>query len=89
MEAASHRKTPECEYDAYCKIIDYADMLLAVYDPAAARDGIREGAGTARGLSAFGRRSLIQRLFSPFKGTGLRLSSVHNTGRNGSNPALP
>ena len=38
MEAASHRKTPECEYDAYCKIIDYADMILAVYDPAAARD---------------------------------------------------
>ena len=38
MEAASLRKTPECEYDAYCKIIDYADMLLAVYDPAAARD---------------------------------------------------
>ena len=24
--------------DAYCKIIDYADMILAVYDPAAARD---------------------------------------------------
>ena len=38
MEAASHRKTLECEYDAYCKISDYADMILAVYDPAAAHD---------------------------------------------------
>lgn len=36
MEAASLRKTPECEYDAYCKIIDYADMVLAAYDPATA-----------------------------------------------------
>ena len=33
MELASHRKTPECEYDAYHKIIDYADTVLAVYDP--------------------------------------------------------
>lgn len=38
MEAASLRKTLECEYDAYCKIIDYADMALAVYDPVMARD---------------------------------------------------
>ena len=37
MELASHRKTPECEYDAYCKIIDYADMVLAAYDPSTAR----------------------------------------------------
>ncbi len=37
MEAASLRKTPECEYDAYRKIIDYADMVLAAYDPAMAR----------------------------------------------------
>ena len=37
MEAASLRKTPECEYDAYCKILDYANMVLAVYDPALAR----------------------------------------------------
>lgn len=37
MEAASLRKTPDCEYDAYYKIIDYADMVLAAYDPATAR----------------------------------------------------
>ena len=37
MELASHRKTPECEYDAYRKIIDHADMVLAAYDPATAR----------------------------------------------------
>ena len=37
MEAASLHKTPTCEYDAYRKIIDYADMVLAVYDPATAR----------------------------------------------------
>lgn len=37
MEAASLHQTPTCEYDAYRKIIDYADMVLAVYDPAAAR----------------------------------------------------
>ena len=36
MEAAGHRKTPDCEYDAYRKIIDYVDMVLAVYDPATA-----------------------------------------------------
>ena len=38
MEAASLHQTPTCEYDAYCKIIDYADTVLAVYDPAEARD---------------------------------------------------
>jgi len=37
MEAASLRKTPDCEYGAYRKIIDYADMVLAVYDPTTAR----------------------------------------------------
>ena len=37
MEAASLRQTPDCEYDAYRKIIDYADMVLAAYDPATAR----------------------------------------------------
>jgi len=37
MELAGHRKTPECEYNAYCKIIDYADTVLAVYDSATAR----------------------------------------------------
>ena len=36
MELASHRKTPECEPGAYRKIIDYADMVLAVYDPVTA-----------------------------------------------------
>ena len=36
MEAAKLHKTPECEYDAYRKIINYADMVLAVYDPALA-----------------------------------------------------
>ena len=38
MEAASIHRTLECEYDAYRKIIDYADMVLAVYDPALACD---------------------------------------------------
>ena len=37
MDAASLHKTSTCEYDAYRKIIDYADMVLAVYDPATAR----------------------------------------------------
>ena len=37
MEAASLRKTPDCEFEAYCKIIDYADMVLAAYDPTTAR----------------------------------------------------
>ena len=37
MEAASLHKTPTCELDAYCKIIDYADMVLAAYDPATVR----------------------------------------------------
>jgi uncharacterized phage-like protein YoqJ len=38
IELASHRWTPECEYDAYRKIIDYSGMVLAAYDPAAAKD---------------------------------------------------
>ncbi len=39
MEAASLRKTPSsCELDAYRKIIDYANMVLAVYDPATAHE---------------------------------------------------
>ena len=37
MEVASLRRTPECEYAAYRKIFDYADMVLAVYDPATAQ----------------------------------------------------
>ena len=37
MEAASLRKTLECEYDAYRKIIDYADMVLAAYEPSTAK----------------------------------------------------
>ena len=37
MELASHRWTPTCELDAYRKIIDYANMVLAAYDPATAR----------------------------------------------------
>lgn len=37
MELASHRKTPTCELDAYRKIIDYADMVLAAYDSVTAR----------------------------------------------------
>lgn len=40
MELASHRKTPECEYDAYRKIIDYADLVLAAYDPSTARGDV-------------------------------------------------
>ena len=38
IELASHRWTPECEYDAYRKIIDYSGMVLAAYDPATAKD---------------------------------------------------
>ena len=37
MEAASLHKTPTCEYDAYRKIINYADMVLAAYDTRTAR----------------------------------------------------
>ena len=37
MEVASLHKTPTCEADAYRKIINYADMVLTVYDPATAR----------------------------------------------------
>ena len=53
MEAASLRRTPDCEYDAYRKIIDYADMVLAVYDPANARGDAVDRAmeyAQARGL---------------------------------------
>ena len=53
MEAASLRRTPVCEYDAYRKIIDYADMVLAVYDPATARGDAVDRAmeyAKARGL---------------------------------------
>lgn len=37
MEAASLHKTPTCEFDAYRRIIDYADMALAAYDTRTAR----------------------------------------------------
>ena len=39
MEAVSLHKTPDCEYEAYRRIIDYAGMVLAVYDPATAKGG--------------------------------------------------
>ncbi len=54
MEAASLSKTPDCEYDAYRKIIDYADMALAVYDPALSRGDAVDRAmeyATERGLA--------------------------------------
>ena len=44
MEAASLHRTPECEYEAYRKIIDYADMVLAVYDPTSARGDVADAA---------------------------------------------
>ena len=53
MEAASLRRTPECEYDAYRKIVDYADMVLAVCDPATATDDAADRAmkyAASRGL---------------------------------------
>ena len=37
MELASPRRTPNCEEIAYRKIIDYADRVLAVYEPDSAR----------------------------------------------------
>lgn len=44
MELASPHRTPDCEYDAYRKIIDYADMVLAVYDPDSAHgDAVDRG----------------------------------------------
>ncbi len=55
MEAASLRPTPECEYDAYRKIIDYSDMVLAACDPATARGDAVDAAMeyvTARRLPA-------------------------------------
>ena len=52
MEAASLCKTSECEYDAYRRIIGYADMVLSVYDLALARgdavDQAMEYAGSKR-----------------------------------------
>ncbi len=40
MEAASLHQTPDCDYKAYRKIIDYADMILAVYDSTMARGDV-------------------------------------------------
>ena len=37
MEAASLRQTPDCEYDACRKIIDYSGTVLAACVPATAR----------------------------------------------------
>ena len=54
MEAASLHKTPTCEYDAYRKIIDYADMVLAAYDPATAR-----GNAVDRAMEYVRRRGLL------------------------------
>lgn len=36
MEAASLHWIPGCEYEAYRKIVDYADMVLAAYESALA-----------------------------------------------------
>ena len=44
MKAASLHRTPKCEYEAYRKIIDYADMVLAVYDPTSARSDVADAA---------------------------------------------
>ena len=44
MEAASLHKTQDCEREAYRKIVDYADIVLAVYDPASARGDAIDGA---------------------------------------------
>ena len=60
MEAASLRQTPDCEYDAYCKIIDYADMVLAVYDPALAH-----GDAVDRAMEHVTERGLPMSLISP------------------------
>ena len=53
MEAASLCKTSECEYDAYRRIIGYADMVLSVYDPALAR-----GDAVDRAMEYAGRKRL-------------------------------
>ena len=37
MEAVSLHRTPDCEYEAYRRIIDYADAVLAVYDSTSVR----------------------------------------------------
>ena len=39
MEAASLHKTPMCEWEAYFRAVDYADIVLAVYDPWSAHGG--------------------------------------------------
>ena len=54
MELASHRWTPTCELDAYRKIIDYANMVLAAYDPATAR-----GNAVDRAMEYVRRRGLL------------------------------
>lgn len=40
LEAVSLRETASCEYDAYQRIIDYADIVLAVYDLASVRGDV-------------------------------------------------
>lgn len=60
MEGASLSKTPDCEYVAYCKIIDYADMVLAVYDPALAH-----GDAVDRAMEHVTERGLPMSLISP------------------------
>ena len=40
IEEASLHQTPECELAAYRKIIDYADTVIAVYDPDSARGDV-------------------------------------------------
>lgn len=40
LEAVSLRETVSCEYDAYQKIIDYADIVLAVYGLASVRGDV-------------------------------------------------
>lgn len=37
LTAASIKKTPSCQLDAFKGIIEHSDMVLAVYDPASAR----------------------------------------------------
>lgn len=39
MEAVSLRETPSCQYEAYKKVVDCADIVVAVYDPASVRNG--------------------------------------------------
>lgn len=44
MEIASHHKTSTCYQEAYAKIIDYSDIIIAVYDPKSARNDVIDGA---------------------------------------------